>query len=211
MCNKLQSPLLRLPGELRNQIYEHALGGLLIQVNDITKDPRLRSHLTACRLDGSGEVNALFAFSGLTLVSRQLYAETRFMVLRLNEFDVTDKALPVLDIVLNHEKRSEVRTVRLSWPLAMMLQFDHRELSRTGGWIGRQGLSEESSNWICAGVSFKAATLGELDALERIVITGWPDWQERDGEEGEEGEDIFAALRSLAGNQDLKIVVEAVK
>jgi hypothetical protein len=74
-ANQRNSPLLRLPAELRNQVYHYALGGRKFEV-----------YRTACKQIRVFQEN-LPAFA-LLLVCSQIYAETRLLPYSLNAFEV---------------------------------------------------------------------------------------------------------------------------
>jgi hypothetical protein len=78
--NQQQSPLLRLPAELRNKIYGHVLGGFIISF--LTARPR---HHCLIRFKSSRKI-AEFKPSNLLLVCRQINAEVQLLPSELNEF-----------------------------------------------------------------------------------------------------------------------------
>ncbi|KAH5287336.1 hypothetical protein HBI81_131790 [Parastagonospora nodorum] len=85
--NQANSPLLRLPAELRNQIYEHTLSGLVIRIEmSMNKE---NCGFTTCstystiydpRRYGLGNLSAL------STVCRQLHTETHLLPFCLNDF-----------------------------------------------------------------------------------------------------------------------------
>lgn len=82
MQNQTQSPLLRLPAELRNSVYTYALGGHRISIGaPYSLDPGEMTVIESddCQYPAS-------ALLGLTLACRQTHAETRDQVFELNEF-----------------------------------------------------------------------------------------------------------------------------
>jgi hypothetical protein len=54
LLNQRQSPLLRLPAELRNRIYEYTLGGNTILINPWFGKPRFR--ITVCDFLGASRL-----------------------------------------------------------------------------------------------------------------------------------------------------------
>ena len=72
--NQRDSPLLRLPPEIRNQIFEYALGGHTIWLQDAPKWRRGVKHKKTRNL------------LALLAVSRQAYAETAMIAFSLNTF-----------------------------------------------------------------------------------------------------------------------------
>jgi hypothetical protein len=79
--NQQQSPLHRLPTELRNNIYGHVLGGFIISFP--TARPR---HHCLIRFKSSRKI-AEFKPSNLLLVCRQINAEAQLLPFELNEFN----------------------------------------------------------------------------------------------------------------------------
>jgi hypothetical protein len=79
--NQQQSPLLRLPAELRNKIYGHVLGGFIISFR--TSRPR---HHCLIRFKVSRKIGE-FKPSNLLLICRQINAEAQLLPFELNEFN----------------------------------------------------------------------------------------------------------------------------
>ena len=89
--NQRSSPLLRLPGELRNQIYEYALSGWQIQM--AYSRAIYGQQAVYCRRigetedDWTGWIEATQAITALPVTCRQLCAETQLLPFTLdNEF-----------------------------------------------------------------------------------------------------------------------------
>jgi hypothetical protein len=178
----------------------------MIRVAEFAEKLRPRNFLTAWDLYGNRGSNSLAVFTSLTIASRQLYEETRLLVLRLNEFSITLKAFHALDKILDRDRMNEIRTVRFSWPLARMLEFDCYELLRETQIGVRRPLAYFSyAAFQSGGFELRAAMLGKLVGLKRIVITDWPSWQARDGKDTQ---DMSTALRSLAGKQVLEMIMD---
>jgi hypothetical protein len=85
--NQLTSPLLRLPGELRNKIYATAFREEYINVRRDAND-RLHFRAATHALPSSTTItNYLFSrLFATTTVCRQIYAETAVLPVRLNVF-----------------------------------------------------------------------------------------------------------------------------
>ncbi|KAL6712117.1 hypothetical protein ACN47E_003160 [Coniothyrium glycines] len=82
--NQQNSPLLRLPAEIRHKIYAFALGGFEFRVSDNQKfgrKTRLVHKASRSRVWASGRV-----VLALTETSRQIYAETKELPFLLNVF-----------------------------------------------------------------------------------------------------------------------------
>jgi hypothetical protein len=127
--NQLDSPILRLPAELRNKIYQYIFGDKVIGLYVLPKIPRAKGSrngeyqrvtksnieaLSSGRHDNmpqNGKPSYTFA---LVKVCRQIYSEARMLPFHLNTFGVPRPddlkfLLSVMQLQL-----SEVRTVRLT-------------------------------------------------------------------------------------------------
>jgi len=110
--NRQRSPLLRLPAELRNKIYEYALGGMELRISYRTRKFAL---LSALSYDPSVSLTPLHRFVGLTLVSRQLYAETKILPFDLCTMDVTRSSFHFQIERLNATQRQAISTIRMHY------------------------------------------------------------------------------------------------
>jgi hypothetical protein len=82
--NQAQSPLLLLPAEMRNTIYEYVLGGYDIQIAHVSHPyHRLRAVL---KTDPSHDSTRLENFLAITRTCRQIRAESNNLAFSLNEF-----------------------------------------------------------------------------------------------------------------------------
>jgi hypothetical protein len=85
--NQLQSPLLRLPPELRNKIYDYVCGGLTVCPTKMNTPPyRLWSRYTKDRL--TSDWKPLPNPTSYLLVCRQMYSEMALLPLKLNDFEI---------------------------------------------------------------------------------------------------------------------------
>jgi len=112
--NQLDSPLLRLPGELRNAIYEQVLGNWDFRMVYI-KNAYPQLGLYCRRVGESGRWQRLTsALTTLLFVCRQIYAEARYLPFTLNVFGgKTMWCLHKLLDRLNDNQRRRVTNVRL--------------------------------------------------------------------------------------------------
>ena len=106
--NRQRSPLLRLPAELRNKIYEYALGGMQLR---ISYSERKFALLSALSYDPSVSLTPLHRFVGLTLVSRQLYAETKILPFELCTMDIIRSSFYQIER-LNTTQRQAISIIR---------------------------------------------------------------------------------------------------
>jgi hypothetical protein len=114
--NQLNSPLLRLPGELRNRIYEYVLGGLTIRnlenvlsAAHVVHEPvgleqyGARAHGTVVPVYASSDVSdepwyryqpkTVLLHVNLLKVCRQIYSETHLLPFQLNAFEIHHEKL----------------------------------------------------------------------------------------------------------------------
>jgi hypothetical protein len=99
--NQRDSPLLRLPAELRNQIFRYALGGETW--NFVVRESN-RHRVRNC----SGFQHAL----ALLAVCRQIYAETALLPFSLGSFSFNDSDdFEIWLKALNSAQRNEVSVV----------------------------------------------------------------------------------------------------
>ncbi|KAF1959435.1 hypothetical protein CC80DRAFT_545818 [Byssothecium circinans] len=117
--NQLHSPLLRLPGEIRNKIYEYALGGLRFE-----KKGYGTTRVYAIEHPGNSKIAhrsvASMALS-LTKVCRQVHAETALLPYQLNAFPhnvVFDKSSGYKwdqSDALEQHQREAIKTITVPW------------------------------------------------------------------------------------------------
>ncbi|KAH6629090.1 hypothetical protein C7974DRAFT_393824 [Boeremia exigua] len=114
ICNQLESPFLRLPGEVRNRIYEYALGGKVISYN--------QHHSHSIDADyyrqhgyGTPEPHTVSTLLHLTATCRQIHAETDLHIFKYNEFLInTSTVLQSFVEALSQRQLSAIRTY--IWP-----------------------------------------------------------------------------------------------
>ncbi|KAF1359339.1 hypothetical protein EJ07DRAFT_77821, partial [Lizonia empirigonia] len=85
--NQRESPFLRLPGEVRNRIYNLALGNRQIMI----LHPRLYSAIRysrRCHGTDPFEPNTVDKLLHLTETCRQIHAETDLLVFKANDFRI---------------------------------------------------------------------------------------------------------------------------
>jgi len=90
--NQHNSPLLRLPAELRNQIYAYVLGNLIIRPKPSKSLNQYGSPTPGLKLRAAGasleDEERATRFLALTQTCRQVYAETKLLPFTLNAFDL---------------------------------------------------------------------------------------------------------------------------
>lgn len=104
--NQKQSPLLRLPAELRNWIYEYALGSLTIR-KCLFRPHKFRAFDTS-RQERTN-------LTALASTCRQLYGETRLLPFELNVFKGHVEYWPrVLRDGLSESQRNSLRSIEIT-------------------------------------------------------------------------------------------------
>jgi hypothetical protein len=150
LLNQRQSPLLRLHAELRNRIYEYALGGSTILINPWFWKPKFR--ITVCDETSWEHPGCLVA---LTAVCRRIHAEARFVPFELNCFQShADYASSVFRLPLMPHQKNQIRNV--------ILMID------CFGYCLRCGLSVKAGLDLDEVRALQA--LGTLQSLERLEI-----------------------------------------
>jgi hypothetical protein len=114
-----QSPLLRLPAEIRNRICELVLGGLRLQSVCVQK-PFFKSKGTPWRCISAKEKDQagiiyLHRVTALTLVCRQLYQETHILPFKLNSVHIFTSTFSHLAAVLSDAQRNAISIARVHY------------------------------------------------------------------------------------------------
>jgi hypothetical protein len=90
--NAQESPLLRLPSELRNKIYEYALGGLKISLGGRSEDGGIwytfSQPINAGRFVSISKTRPT---APLMLTCRQIYTEAELLPFRLNQIELVNQ------------------------------------------------------------------------------------------------------------------------
>ena len=113
--NQLKSTLLRLPAELRNQIYTYVLGGQEIRIVSFPHGYELSSHpLIQLSSHDNDKWNQPHHFLALTATSRQLRSETEFLPFKLNTFQAHhNRGFQHFLGILSYRQRNAICTIRL--------------------------------------------------------------------------------------------------
>jgi hypothetical protein len=114
--NRDKSPLLRLPGELRNKVYEYALSGITLFIfpsSNVEKPYRIHVHLA----EEAASFSPAFDVTGLNRVCRQISAETRLLPFQFLTFHIhSDGSFLNFVETLNDVDRDAIATVQISTP-----------------------------------------------------------------------------------------------
>lgn len=138
--NQRESPFLRLPAEVRNKIYDAALGGRTYKF----KDAIYRDHAT---LETNGERHVL----GLLLVCHQIYSEASLLPYSLNTFSFREFELSFKPF-LDHRRLAHFRAITsielVTYQAARMWASPHyfsdimKEVEETKVWARLPNLRE---------------------------------------------------------------------
>ncbi|CAO2653657.1 Nn.00g030680.m01.CDS01 [Neocucurbitaria sp. VM-36] len=175
--NQTASPLLRLPRELRDMIYELALTVKSINVVCIftpcTSTPSTSASSTPCgkkytkaihsfaSVPGEpSQANSLSRLRSLTTTCRQIHAETKLLPYALNDFHLHPELLTELVNVLPDNVKQEVKVLRFRFQSVMLrlsssdfwkeAKFESmKKLSRLEKIILMTGLDKLPSSELC--------------------------------------------------------------
>lgn len=114
--NQRQSPLLRLPGELRNKIYGYVFSDSVISVWRSSSGPPGYFNLdTFAGSRDSYSIDPTTRVTDITKTCRQIHAETRLLLFRLVTFQVhSDGSLGALLNALEDSQRDAIATLRMT-------------------------------------------------------------------------------------------------
>ncbi|KAF1840622.1 uncharacterized protein K460DRAFT_259121, partial [Cucurbitaria berberidis CBS 394.84] len=106
--NQRESPLLRLPGEIRNRIYDYAFSGHIVHVLGPSREyPMYRA------TDWQPTGYSLSTLNNTTTLCRQIRSETVLLPLERNEFMLPPLLLSYLLSTLAPQQLHAITTVRL--------------------------------------------------------------------------------------------------
>tara|TARA_R110002003_G_scaffold126_11_gene11531 strand:+ start:1595 stop:2161 length:567 start_codon:yes stop_codon:yes gene_type:complete len=150
------SLLLRLPGELRNKIYEYAFGGheVKLQCGPWSDDEDLYCYTQ------DSTVSLWSDLLSRTTICRQIYGETRLLPYALNTFCIPTWGAAYADWVqkLDESQKSAIKYVSLEWLGTLGLCMLPSELNHV-----LQALDD------CAGLSHITITVEELPSARAKI------------------------------------------
>jgi hypothetical protein len=133
--NAMNSLLLRLPPELRNIIYEYALGGREISFTLYATSSGNHFDLL---FYGSHHRNIL----GLLFACRQMHSETALLPYKLNSFDFRGSRRFELRLFFERRSAEQIRAIRAIKALSIFKNSRHEVDLRTGlDWAKSLGLA----------------------------------------------------------------------
>tara|TARA_R110002003_G_scaffold126_19_gene11612 strand:+ start:11903 stop:12625 length:723 start_codon:yes stop_codon:yes gene_type:complete len=209
--NREQSALLRLPGELRNNTYEHLLGGLVIRVHDAADAGTLtKCRLMACKANGVRTTSqqlvdylapmfALATLCQILFASRQLHTETHDLPFKLNKFSFLkgNKEVTALSQMLRPAQLALIAEIEIPWIDvvlgAAVLSYNEARLADN---------PSHATSWAQSGSSLlpKPIELDVFKGLKHVLISGCPErnsrWCFRK---------VERAVRCRAGKDDVEV------
>lgn len=201
------SPLLRLPGELRNRIYHYVFKGLHVAVVTVDNfDPYVMQLHTGYRArawqNPSSDLKQPKAFLGLTQACRQVHAEIGVLHLKLLTLHMTSEWNDgaVLDR-LSKAQRAAIHTVTVD---GQRIQDDLRNYQ----WIRKraQRKPHDFTLQVCADTSLHDFTrrtrLYSLPGLKRVEVENWS------RREGKEEEILVGILRHCANDREIEVIFQ---
>jgi hypothetical protein len=184
ILNARTSPLLRLPAELRNRVYDCVFGNIVITMARATtrrpaKRPRTYRYLSARQQGSSKNLKPLY---GLIFVCRKLYAETQLLPFTSSMFYIENHCI----------KRLQLTVAPKLWTMGSHICIDYRT-------IRPQNCTPKEKFVYCDLVS--------LVGLKRITVLERPDICRLN----KAGEDkIVANLTEHTGRDDIVVEFERV-
>ncbi|KAF2847890.1 hypothetical protein T440DRAFT_184618 [Plenodomus tracheiphilus IPT5] len=190
--NMLDSPLLRLPGEIRNIIYEYAMMGNVIEEPETTW-----SYTTAPTTpETKGTVPVALNFLS---VSRQVYAETRILLFKHSALKIHD---------LNNLRTLKRNIISAQWNAITTIILPVEAVSVRCISCHEPFCPTTHCQW-----SFRKDELDYLEhlpGLQRVII----DWRSRPSMEDDDYErdhiGVLIQEAVAAGDQEVKVVFEGV-
>ena len=158
MRNQKSSPFLRLPPELRNKIYEYAIGGHVIKLFESTKKPHYNMLSQA-----DGHYTALANPAVLSKTCRQLHRETALLPYSLNTFHGRTRRIHKFLKGLTMAQREQIKSLEIF--------FVRTDLFRGSGncLYFRPGALKNHACWIRSMVSLESLEYSFAEANETIV------------------------------------------
>lgn len=172
--NRQQSPLLRLPGELLNKVYEYVMSGVTISVFAAPKrwgPYELHTNVVDPVTALTTTSNALET-TGLTRVCRQIHSETRLLPFRTFTFHIhSDGSFSKLLDTLLPVQRDAISTVQISTPDANEGGTLLHSVTRiTGNDFGSQAVHLDLLEW-SSDLAFD-----RLRGLKRVLVEENKQW-----------------------------------
>ncbi|KAF1912483.1 hypothetical protein BDU57DRAFT_458390, partial [Ampelomyces quisqualis] len=117
-CNRQQSPLLRLPGELRNKVYEYAMTGITVTVHLAgrrgAETYALHANVAATPTTDAISTSDMNRVIGLTRVCRQIQVETHLLPFASITFHgVSNGSFLTFIDSLSNAQRDAISTVQI--------------------------------------------------------------------------------------------------
>jgi hypothetical protein len=185
ILNARTSPLLRLPAELRNRVYDYVFGNIVITMARATnrgpakRRRTYRYYLSARQQSSSKNLKSL---CGLIFVCRKLYAETQLLPFTSSMFYIETHCI----------KRLQLTVAPRLWAVVSHISMDYSAIR---------------PQYCTSKEIFDYCDLVSLVGLKRITVLGCPDYCRLN----KAGEDkIVANLRQHTGRDDIVVEFERV-
>lgn len=193
LLNQQNSPLIRLPGELRNMIYAFAFSDNVIEKRD-TEHPRTTAQAQPAATDTKKTVPTPL---GLLNVSRQIYFECRILIFKLAALRIRDlQHIPDLYRKITDPQWNAITTVRI--PMAsIQLYCDHCNSPFCPG-IDNYAISVRKE---------RLEALSTALGLRRVMIEGYVGTASAISDKLER-EDMVRLIQNCVDDQEVDVVFE---
>tara|TARA_R110002003_G_scaffold126_49_gene11846 strand:- start:14935 stop:15591 length:657 start_codon:yes stop_codon:yes gene_type:complete len=195
ILNARTSPLLRLPAELRNRVYDYVFGNIVITTGTATihrrplrrtqinfRRPSVRRTYDYLSAREQGSYKDLKYLCGLMFVCRKLYMETQLLPFASSTFYIGIYCISRLQLKLAIKHRNVVSHISIDY-------------------------SAIRPQYCTSKAIFEYCDLVSLVGLKRITVLGCPDYCRLN----KAGEDkIVANLRQHTGRDDIVVEFERV-
>jgi len=118
--NDIESPILRLPGELRNKVYRYVFGNMIIETSTAYEATIHRHNYLVARDGFRGKRTPdLYRMGGILFTCRKLYAEARLLPLQLSITRIQSAFDGRLQVRLQAPQLNAIRTICVSYDTLM--------------------------------------------------------------------------------------------
>ncbi|KAI8939956.1 hypothetical protein NX059_003682 [Plenodomus lindquistii] len=202
LLNQQASPLLRLPGEIRNSIYSLVLGGITIEVgnpctcgeNCTSFDVSIWAHEAPC-----GSRVHLDLITDILLVSRQVYSETKLLLFKLNKISIFCEDLVSFRRHISRAQWNAIATFKI--PQGDVRSSCNCPNCVIGDWVSIGGASAEVGH---PGLKCLSAAVG----LELVIVEDWCPHTDEHQDGTTHKKEVTELINKSAGNREIKVIFE---